>query len=57
MNWYITADMAISPSKQNEQLDTLFKVLHTWSISLHCCPLDVFLNRAIVSQFYAAYML
>ena len=57
MNWYITADMAISPSKQNEQLDTLFKVLHTRSISLHCCPLDVFLNQAIVSQFYAAYML
>lgn len=38
MNQYTVTPLATSPSKQNEQLDALLKILPTGRISLHHCP-------------------
>lgn len=39
-----------SPSKQNEQPDTLLEVLPRGKIPLHCCPSEVSQKKAVLRQ-------
>ena len=49
-NWYKITHVAISLSKQREQLGALAEVLTTSKICIHHCPLWMFLKGVVALQ-------